>query len=208
MTDTAETRTAETRTATHVHPGGARRRATRPGPFGADPARDAGAVPGGRSDAVVLVVRDAERAAHRYASALDLRCTAYAGPETGESESISYVLEGAGGRFVLTSPLQPVGRSARLLAAHLATHGDGIVDLAIAVPDVPYAYDYAVDRGALPHAEPYEAHDHHGTVRLAVIGVPGGIRHTLVDRSDYAGPYLPGYVAVGSRWPAGAGRRR
>ncbi|MFC8450763.1 VOC family protein [Kitasatospora sp. NPDC057223] len=205
MTDTAGTRVT-----VHPHPGGPRRRAgrPRPGPSGAGPARDAGAVPGGRSDAVVLAVRDAERAAHRYASALDLRCTAYAGPETGEYETVSYVLEGAGSRFVLTSPVRPVGGHARMLAAHLAAHGDGIVDLAIAVPDLHYAYDYAVDRGALPHAEPYEAHDRHGTVRLAVIGVPGGIRHTLVDRSGYAGPYLPGYAAVGSRWPAGAVRRR
>ncbi len=183
---------------------------TQPGP-GAGPALrsggDTGPVPAGRTDAVVLVVGDAERAARRYASALDLRCTAYAGPDTGEPEAVSYVLEGAGTRFVVTTPVQPIGERGRMLAAHLAAHGDGIVDLAIAVPDVHYAYDYAVDRGALSYAEPYEAHDRHGTVLLAVIGVPGGIRHTLVDRSGYTGPYLPGYVAASSRWPVRAAAR-
>lgn len=176
------------------------------------PARDGGAssgpLPAGRSDAVVFAVRDAERAARHYAGALGLRCTAYAGPDTGEPDIVSYVLQGPGSRFVLSSVLGSVlgsgtgpgagdgGERRRMLAAHLAEHGDGVVDLAVAVPDVHYAYDFAVDRGALSFAEPYELHDRYGTVVLAAIGVPGGTRHTLVDRSGYAGPYLPGYIAL------------
>ncbi|WP_371481286.1 VOC family protein [Kitasatospora sp. NBC_00315] len=160
------------------------------------PEDEAGPLPGGRSDAVVFVVRDAERAARRYAVALGLRCTAYAGPDTGEAEIVSYVLQGPGGRFVLTSVVEVIGERGRVLAAHLAEHGEGVVDLAVAVSDVHYAYDFAVDRGALSHTEPYAVHDRHGTVLLAVIGAPGGTRHTLVDRSGYTGPYLPGYVAL------------
>ncbi|MGA5820622.1 VOC family protein [Kitasatospora sp. NPDC094028] len=151
-------------------------------------------LPVGRADAVVLVVGDAERAARRYCAALGLRPAAYAGPETGEPETVSYVLAAPGTRIVLTSPVQVIGPRGRELAAHLARHGDGVLDLAVGVPDVHYAYDYAVDRGALSLAEPYEARDRFGTVVLATIGVPGGTRHTLVDRSGYAGPYLPGYV--------------
>ncbi|WP_406198950.1 VOC family protein [Kitasatospora sp. NBC_01560] len=156
-------------------------------------------VPMGHADAVVFAVGDAERAARRYASALGLRCTAYAGPETGEPETVSYVLRAPGTRFVLTSLVQVIGPRGRELAGHLARHGDGVVDLAVAVPDVYYAYDYAVDRGAGPLAEPYEVQDRYGTVVLAAIGVPGGTRHTLVDRSRYGGPYLPGYVPF-ERW--------
>jgi 4-hydroxyphenylpyruvate dioxygenase len=37
--------------------------------------------------------------------------------------------------------------------------------------------------------------DEHGTVRIAAIAAYGDTRHTLVDRSRYSGPYLPGYVA-------------
>ncbi|WP_329495192.1 VOC family protein [Kitasatospora herbaricolor] len=156
---------------------------------------DGGPLPGGRTDAVVFLVRDAERAARRYLDLLGLSCTAYAGPDTGEPETVSYVMQGPGSRFVLTSVVQVIGERGRTLAAHLATHGEGVVDLSVAVPDVHYAYDFAVDRGARSYAEPYEARDRHGTVLLAVIGAPGGIRHTLVDRSRYAGPYLPGFVA-------------
>ncbi|MFF3597701.1 VOC family protein [Kitasatospora indigofera] len=156
---------------------------------------DGGPLPGGRTDAVVFVVRDAERAARRYLDLLGLSCTAYAGPDTGEPETVSYVLQGPGSRFVLTSVVQVVGERGRTLAAHLARHGEGVVDLSVAVPDVHYAYDFAVDRGARSYAEPYEMRDRHGSVLIAVIGAPGGIRHTLVDRSRYAGPYLPGFVA-------------
>ncbi|MGW3075531.1 MULTISPECIES: VOC family protein [unclassified Kitasatospora] len=166
-------------------------------PFGAglaaDPA-EAGPLPMGRADAVVFAVADAERAARRYCAALGLRCTAYAGPETGEPETLSYVLAAPGTRIVLTSPVRSTGPRGRELTAHLDRHGDGVLDLAVSVPDVYYAYDYAVDRGALSLAEPYEARDDYGAVVLATIAVPGGTRHTLVDRAGYAGPYLPGYV--------------
>ncbi|MFD8703520.1 VOC family protein [Kitasatospora sp. NPDC059648] len=152
-----------------------------------------GPLPTGRADAVVFVVGDAERAARRYRAALGLGCTAYAGPETGDPEAVSYVLTGPGTRIVLTSPVQVIGPRGRELAAHLARYGDGVLDLAVGVPDVHYAYDHAVDRGALSLAEPYEVRDRFGSVVLATIGVPGGGRHTLVDRAGYAGPYLPGY---------------
>ena len=43
--------------------------------------------------------------------------------------------------------------------------------------------------------EPDDVSDEHGTIRLAAIATYGETRHTLVDRSRYEGPYLPGYVA-------------
>ena len=57
--------------------------------------------------------------------------------------------------------------------------------------------------------EPHDLTDEHGTVRLAAIATYGDTRHTLVDRSRYTGPYLPGYVArrSGHVRPEGAPRR-
>jgi 4-hydroxyphenylpyruvate dioxygenase len=43
--------------------------------------------------------------------------------------------------------------------------------------------------------EPHDESDDHGTVRIAVIATYGETRHTLVDRSRYDGPYLPGFVS-------------
>jgi 4-hydroxyphenylpyruvate dioxygenase len=82
------------------------------------------------------------------------------------------------------------------VAAHIAAHGDGVVDLAIGVPDARRAFEHAVAHGARPLAEPRIEQDDHGTVVLAAIATYGDTRHTLVERADYAGPYLPGYVAA------------
>ncbi|MCD0485109.1 4-hydroxyphenylpyruvate dioxygenase [Streptacidiphilus sp. ASG 303] len=148
-------------------------------------------------DAVVFAVGNAKQAAHYYSTAFGMRCTAYAGPETGTRETASYVLESGGARFVLTSVIKPDTDHGRFLAEHVAAHGDGVVDLAIEVPDVRAAHAYAVEHGATSLEEPYELKDEHGTVVLAAIATYGQTRHTLVDRSGYDGPYLPGYTARG-----------
>ena len=50
--------------------------------------------------------------------------------------------------------------------------------------------------GATVLVEPHDVSDEHGTVRTAAIAAYGDTRHTLIDRSDYTGPYLPGYQAA------------
>ena len=54
---------------------------------------------------------------------------------------------------------------------------------------------HARAQGATILLEPHDESDEHGTVRIAAIATYGHTRHTLVDRSRYTGPYLPGYVA-------------
>ena len=81
------------------------------------------------------------------------------------------------------------------LADHHARHGDGIVDIALEVPDVDRCIAHARAQGATVLEEPHDVTDEHGTVRSAAIATYGDTRHTLVDRSRYTGPYLPGYVA-------------
>jgi 4-hydroxyphenylpyruvate dioxygenase len=88
---------------------------------------------------------------------------------------------------------------------HVQAHGDGVVDLALEVPDVDRAVAYARQQGATVVTEPYDLVDEHGTVRLAAIATYGETRHTLVDRSRYDGPFLPGFVA---REPLFAASRR
>ncbi|QMU75350.1 4-hydroxyphenylpyruvate dioxygenase [Streptacidiphilus sp. PB12-B1b] len=146
-------------------------------------------------DAIVFAVGNAKQAAHYYSTAFGMRLVAYAGPETGERETASWVLESGSARFVFTSVVKPVTERGVFLERHVAEHGDGVVDLAIEVPDVHAAHAYAVAHGARSLEEPYELKDEHGTVVLAAIATYGETRHTLVDRSGYDGPYLPGYAA-------------
>jgi 4-hydroxyphenylpyruvate dioxygenase len=59
---------------------------------------------------------------------------------------------------------------------------------------------HARAQGATVLEEPHDSSDEHGTVRRAVLAAYGDTRHSLVDRSRYYGPYLPGYVARSSTY--------
>ncbi|MEW2357340.1 4-hydroxyphenylpyruvate dioxygenase [Spirillospora sp. NPDC029432] len=144
-------------------------------------------------DAVVFAVGNAKQAAHYYSTAFGMRRVAYRGPENGSPDEAAHVLESGGARFVFRGPV----RAGTDLGRHVAEHGDGVVDLAIEVPDAEAAYRLALARGATGVAEPKVLEDDHGKVVVASIATYGETRHTFVDRSNYAGPYLPGYVAAG-----------
>ncbi|MDH6626744.1 4-hydroxyphenylpyruvate dioxygenase [Streptomyces sp. LBL] len=161
-----------------------------------DTARQADPFPVKGMDAVVFAVGNAKQAAHYYSTAFGMRLVAYSGPENGTRETASYVLENGSARFVFTSVIKPATPWGHFLAQHVAEHGDGVVDLAIEVPDARAAYAYATEHGARSVAEPYEVKDEHGTVVLAAIATYGETRHTLVERTGYDGPYLPGYVTA------------
>ena len=77
---------------------------------------------------------------------------------------------------------------------HHRKHGDGVVDIALEVPDVDRCIAQARTAGATVVREPEDVTDEHGTVRIAAIATYGETVHTLVDRSRYDGPYLPGYT--------------
>src|SRR5256885_14330853 len=142
-------------------------------------------------DHLTFVVGNARQAAHYYSTAFGMTCVAYRGPEQGYRDHAEYVLRSGEARFVLTGADHAGGEAAR---PH-ARHGDGIADIALEVPDVDAAYAYAVKQGATGLVEPHDESDGHGTVRLASIAAYGETRHTLVDRSKYRGPFLPGFVA-------------
>ncbi|WP_282781397.1 4-hydroxyphenylpyruvate dioxygenase [Nocardia sp. CC201C] len=142
-------------------------------------------------DALVWVVGNATQAAHYLESAFGLRLEAYSGPETGNRDHKAYVLRSGGVRFVVKGAVDP----ASSLVAHHDRHGDGVVDIALEVPDVDRCIAHARAQGATVLVEPHDETDEFGTVRAAAIATYGETRHTLIDRSRYTGPYLPGYIA-------------
>ena len=141
-------------------------------------------------DAIVFRVGNARQAAHWYSTGFGMRCTAYAGPETGLRDRASYVLESGSARFVVEGAV----RADSPVAASVARHGDGVVDVALRVPDAERAYQLAVERGARGVAEPRTLDDERGKVVMAAIATYGDTIHSLVERSAYSGAYLPGYV--------------
>ena len=150
-------------------------------------------------DAVVLVSGNATQSAHYYQHAYGMTLVGYTGPETGNRDHKGFVLTSGSARFVVLGAVDP----ASPLADHHRRHGDGVVDLALEVPDVDRCIAHARAEGATVLEEPHDVSDEHGTVRVAAIAAYGETRHTLVDRSRYVGAYLPGFVArTGGMTPA------
>src|SRR5437764_2820319 len=145
-------------------------------------------------DHVELWVGNAKQAAYFYEHAFAFTRTAYAGPETGVRDRASYVVEQGDIRLALTSGL----RADNGVTQFACRHGDAARTIALQVPSADDAYRTAVQRGARGIAEPHWLEDELGRVELASIGTYGDVVHTFVNRSDYAGAYLPGYVAQSS----------
>ncbi len=141
-------------------------------------------------DAVVFVVGNATQTAHYYQAAFGMELVGYSGPETGNRDHKSYVLRSGSARFVISGGVAP---DSPLLDHHRA-HGDGVIDIALEVPDVDRCIKRARSQGATVLEEPHDVSDEHGTVRMAALAAYGNTRHTLIDRSRYTGIYLPGYV--------------
>jgi 4-hydroxyphenylpyruvate dioxygenase len=145
-------------------------------------------------DHVEMWVGNAAQASFFFQRAFSFREVAYRGLETGVRDRVSHVLEQGEIRLVLTGALRSDGEVAR----EQAKHGDGVKVIALAVPDVDDAYREATARGATGLAQPHELADAHGRVRIADIAAYGDTIHRFVDRSEYAGPFLPGFEAVGA----------
>jgi 4-hydroxyphenylpyruvate dioxygenase len=147
-------------------------------------------------DAIVFVVGNATQTAHYYQSAWGMELVAYSGPENGQRDHKSFVLKSGSIRFVVNGAVSPDSP----LIAHHAKHGDGVIDISLEVPDVDRCVAQAKAAGARVVRDAEDLTDEHGTVRIASIATYGETVHTLVDRSRYDGPYLPGYVARESTW--------
>ena len=150
-------------------------------------------------DHVEIWVGNAKQAAYFYEHALGFTRTAYAGPETGVRDRASYVLEQGDVRLVVTSGL----REDSEITQFACRHGDGAKDISLRVPDAREAYRQTVQRGARGISEPHWVEDEFGRVELASIGTYGDVVHTFVNRSEYNGAYLPGYIAQPSANGAG-----
>ena len=142
------------------------------------------------TDYVEFYVGNAKQAAHYYQAAFGFQFVGYRGPETGVRDRVSYLLTQGKIRLVLTSALGPEGP----IAAHVNRHGDGVRDIALWVDDARDAYQKAIERGAKGAQEPAVQKDKDGEVVTAAIAIYGDTIHTLVERRNYRGLFMPGFA--------------
>ncbi|HEX9994058.1 MAG TPA: 4-hydroxyphenylpyruvate dioxygenase [Acidimicrobiales bacterium] len=144
-------------------------------------------------------VGNARSTAGFFAAAFGFDIVAYAGPETGVMDRVSYVLTHGDIRFVVTGALGPDSP----IAAHVRAHGDGVRDVAFLVDDAAGAYRAVVARGAAGVSAPEVTEDGQGRMVRASVAAYGDTNHTFVERKDYGGLFAPGYEASPLARPVG-----
>jgi 4-hydroxyphenylpyruvate dioxygenase len=141
------------------------------------------------TDYVELYVGNAKQAAHYYKTAFGFQSLAYAGPETGVRDHVSYVIRQNKLTFVLTTPL----RAGNPMADHIYKHGDGVKVLALTVQDATKAWKETTQRGARSYLEPVSLEDNDGHAVISGIYTYGETVHLFVERANYNGCFLPGF---------------
>lgn len=154
------------------------------------------------TDYIEFYVGNAKQAAHFYKTAFGFQSLAYAGPETGVRDRASYVLQQGKIRLVLTTAL----KSDHVIAEHVKKHGDGVKILALWVNDAYSAFEETTKRGGKPYMEPTTLKDEHGELKMSGIYTYGETVHMFIERTNYHGPFMPGYEAWKSDYnPTDAG---
>ena len=142
------------------------------------------------TDYIEFYVGNAKQSAHYYKTAFGFQEVAYAGPETGVRDRASYVLQQGKIRLVLTSGL----KSDSPICQHAMKHGDGVKILALWVDDAYDAFEQTTKRGGKPYMEPTTITDEFGEVKMSGIYTYGETIHMFIERKNYEGSFMPGYV--------------
>jgi len=155
------------------------------------------------TDYVEFYVGNAKQAAHYYMSAFGFQALAYAGPETGIKDKVSYAVRQHKLTFVLTTPLKPGNE----IADHVYKHGDGVKALALRVSDAANAWKETIKRGAHSAMEPVTVTDESGDLVISGIHTYGDTVHLFIERKNYNGIFMPGYKDWGNPYfqPADTG---
>ncbi|MEY5130538.1 MAG: hypothetical protein RL734_605 [Bacteroidota bacterium] len=144
------------------------------------------------TDFIEFYVGNAKQASFFYRTAFGFQLIAYSGPETGIRDRASYVLKQGKIRLILTTPMHP-GND---ISTHVEKHGDGVKVLALWVDDAEKSWKETTSRGAKSYQEPTILKDEFGEVKIASIHTYGDTIHTFVERKNYTGIFMPGYVAM------------
>ena len=142
------------------------------------------------TDYVELYVSNSQQAAHFYKSAFGFQSFAYAGLATGLKDRESYVVIQGAIKLVLTSPL----KSKTAIGKHIDDHGDGVKVVALWVNDATAAYETAIGKGARSYMKPIITDDQDGKMVRSGIYTYGETVHVFVERTEYTGHFLPGFV--------------
>jgi 4-hydroxyphenylpyruvate dioxygenase len=111
--------------------------------------------------------------------------------ETGSRKVVVHAVRQNNIIFVFKSALTTDNH---VFGDYLKLHGDAVKDVAFAVDDCRGIYAKAIARGGKSIRAPWEESDENGTVVMATIATYGEVEHTFVQRTNYKGEFLPGFM--------------
>ncbi|CAJ0580869.1 unnamed protein product, partial [Mesorhabditis spiculigera] len=141
-------------------------------------------------DHVRFQVGNAKQAAMWYCTHFGFEPFAYKGLETNSRHVAQHVVRQNKIIFVFESALTPGNHE---LGDHVIQHGDGVKDVAFEVDDVEWVIRTAKKAGAKIVQDITEDKDEHGSVKYASVQTYGDTIHTLLERKNYKGLFLPGF---------------
>jgi len=143
-------------------------------------------------DHVTFWVGNAKQAAGFYCAHMGFEPFAYKGLETGEREVVSHVIKQGDIMFEFKSALNP-GNST--FSAFSERHGDAVKDVSFTVEDCAALIEVIkANNAANVIKDVWTESDEHGTVTMAIVKTYGDTTHTLIERTNYRGKFLPGYA--------------
>ncbi len=141
---------------------------------------------------IEFYVGSAKQWAFMHQHGLGFKLRAYAGPETGLRDRVSYLMEQGTIRMIFTSFLGPSSP----IADHMRIHGDGVKDIELTVPDISNTVKYVENRGLVKPGKVKEYKSEYGKIKRALLPTFGETVHTLTDFSEYEGVIPPGFEEV------------
>jgi 4-hydroxyphenylpyruvate dioxygenase len=143
-------------------------------------------------DHIEMYVFNAFQAAHFYRSVFGFDIVAYAGPETGLKDKISYLLQQGSIRLLVSSAMDRDS----LLLKHVINHDESVKDIAFATNNISKTYEATMKAGAVSILEPTEING--GTVRMtkATIQTFGNTVHSFIEREAFSSNEIPFYTPL------------
>jgi len=141
-------------------------------------------------DHITLWVGNALQASSWFCLRFGFQPYAYRGLETGSREVVSHAIKQNKIILVFQSPLLPDNQE---YGEHLVRHGDGVKDIAFTVNNIEHVVEQARAKGGKVVKDIWTESDEHGSVKMACIQTYGDTTHTLIERGDYSGLFLPNY---------------
>ena len=165
---------------------------------------------------LTLWVSNAKQYALHFCVHFGFSPLAYSGLETGNRQYVTHVVKQ--NRIILAFVSPPTGDE-KTVNQHIIKHGDGVQDIAFEVDCIetllgsslrvalgtsfetgakahsPFSFhlEHSKSRGGTIVKDVWSEQDEFGEVKMAILKAFGDTTHTLVERKNYRGPFLPGY---------------